>query len=116
MTFLAYAVVHSVKTANAYMKNFLNKQPWSFSPEFLGQLDLTNMLSLALSLNFLGWVGGRLGYKVFLIIGLNFLAICLIILSILLMNDVSARWPYYLTYVLIGMASCTAWPSCLSVM
>ena len=57
LTFLTYAFIHSFRTGWSYIKPYMQHQPYSFSAQFLGELDLTVLISLAISLKTVGWVG-----------------------------------------------------------
>ena len=57
LTFVTYALIHSVRTSWSFIKPYMQHQPYSFSTQFLGELDLTILISLAISLKTVGWVG-----------------------------------------------------------
>ena len=54
VTFCSYACIHSSRTAWSALKYPLTSPPFSFSPVFLGSLDMLVVLSLAVSLNIFG--------------------------------------------------------------
>lgn len=116
LTFLTYALIHSIRTANSYIKHDLHRAPLEFSPKFLGALDLTILATLSISLKTLGWIGESIGHKRFLIMGMSFLAILLLCSGFLQKEEYTEKWMYVVVYGLVGLASCPGWPSCLSVM
>lgn len=46
---------------------------------------------------------------------MSYLVLAFILISILQLVGVSKHWVYVLLYGMAGVASCTGWPSCLSV-
>jgi sugar phosphate permease len=83
LTFITYSIIHSVRTGLSVMKVSLQKPPLSFDTQFLGELDMTVLICLAISLKTLGWIGEKIGYKLFLMLGMGYLAIVILIMSIL---------------------------------
>jgi sugar phosphate permease len=57
LTFLSYALIHSVRTGWSYMKTYMQHEPFNFSTQFLGEIDLVILISLAISLKTIGWIG-----------------------------------------------------------
>ena len=115
LTFLTYALIHSVRTSWSYMKIYMQHEPFNFSTQFLGELDLTILISLAVSLKTIGWVGEKIGYKLFLLIGMGYLSILCIIISTLIIKGIAFHWVYIFLLCMTGISMCTGWPSCLSV-
>jgi MFS family permease len=73
------------------------------------------LLSLAINLKVFGWIGDRIGYKLFLLIGMVTLTLTFLSLSLFLSFDIKNSVIYIIMFALIGLFSCTGWPSCLSV-
>jgi hypothetical protein len=57
LTFITYALIHSVRSCLSYMKVSLQLRPTYFDTSYLGELDMTVLISLAVSLKTLGWIG-----------------------------------------------------------
>lgn len=57
LTFLTYALIHSVRISWSYIKTYSQKEPLNFSTQFLGELDMIFLMCLSVSLKTLGWVG-----------------------------------------------------------
>lgn len=74
------------------------------------------LICLSVSLKTLGWIGEKIGHKNFLLIGMSYLTLSFMIVGILQLVGVSQHWVYIILYAMVGIASCTGWPSCLSVM
>lgn len=85
LTFLTYSLIHGVRTSWASLKYILNSAPYSFSPLFLGTLDMAVLLALAVSLNLMGPLIEKSGPKLFLLRGLICLSILLVVIGILLL-------------------------------
>lgn len=86
LTFLTYALIHSIRTANNYLKPYLHREPLNFSTGFLGELDMMALVSLAVALKTMGWAGEKIGYKVFLLTGVILLVAvlaCLVLVEML---------------------------------
>lgn len=86
LTLVSYALIHAVRTAWSYSKTYMQQEPFMFTTKFLGELDLTVLISLAVSLKTIGWVGEKIGYKLFLLIGMAYLSVLCIIISILIIK------------------------------
>lgn len=54
LTFVTYSMIHGVRTSWSSLKYTLNSPPYSFSPVFLGTLDMSVLIALAVSLNLFG--------------------------------------------------------------
>jgi sugar phosphate permease len=104
LTFVTYALIHSVRTSWSYIKTFS-----------LGELDMIILICLAVSLKTLGWIGEKIGHKNFLLIGMSYLTMTFLLIGILQIVGINQHWVYILLYAMLGIASCTGWPSCLSV-
>lgn len=115
LTFITYALIHAVRTSWSYIKTYSQKEPLEFSTQFLGELDMTVLICLAVSLKTLGWVGEKIGYKSFLLIGMSYLTLSFMLMGVLQLVGIKLHWVYILLYAMVGVASCTGWPSCLSV-
>ena len=115
LTFLSYSLIHAVRTSWSSLKYVLNSPPYGFSAVFLGTLDMIVLLLLAVSLNLFGPKIEEYGPKKFLIRGMIALCLILFLVSILLIEKVSAIWPYAIIYPLVGIFSCVGWPACLFV-
>ena len=115
LTFVTYAIIHAVRTSWSYSKTYMQHPPFNFSTQFLGELDLTILISLAISLNTIGWIGEKIGYKLFLLIGVSYLSVLSIIVGIIILHDVTVHWAYIFMLCMSGIAMCSGWPSCLSV-
>ena len=114
VTFCSYACIHSSRTAWSALKYPLTSPPFSFSPVFLGSLDMLVVLSLAVSLNIFGPSFASRPKK-HLMRGIILLAVVLVIIGILLYLEVASPVPYLLLYPLVGVASCVGWPTCIYV-
>jgi sugar phosphate permease len=115
LTFVTYALIHSVRTSWSYIKTFSQGDPLDFSTQFLGELDMIILICLAVSLKTLGWIGEKIGHKNFLLIGMSYLTMTFLLIGILQIVGINQHWVYILLYAMLGIASCTGWPSCLSV-
>ena len=115
LTFITYALIHAVRTSWAYVKPYLQQEPISFDKRFLGILDMVCLLSLAVNLKVFGWIGDRIGYKLFLLIGMVTLTLTYLLISLFLLYEIKNAMIYVFMLGLIGLFSCTGWPSCLSV-
>lgn len=73
------------------------------------------LLSLSINLKVFGWIGDRIGYKLFLLIGMITLTLSYLILSLFLLLEFQSGVIYVFILAFIGLFSCTGWPSCLSV-
>lgn len=73
------------------------------------------LICLSVSLKTLGWVGDKIGHKNFLLIGMSYLTLTFMLVGVLQIVGVSQHWVYVMLYAMVGIASCTGWPSCLSV-
>lgn len=116
LTFITYALIHGVRTSWSYIKTYSQKEPLEFSTQFLGELDMIVLICLAVSLKTLGWIGEKIGYKNFLLIGMSYLTLSFMVMGILQFVGVKKHWVYIMLYAMVGVASCTGWPSCLSVL
>jgi succinate dehydrogenase hydrophobic anchor subunit len=57
LTFVTYALVHGTRTCWSYIKTYSQNEPLNFSTQFLGELDMTVLICLSISLKTLGWIG-----------------------------------------------------------
>jgi sugar phosphate permease len=73
------------------------------------------LIILAVSLNLFGPMIEKLGAKAFLQKGLLFLAAVIGLIGLLLLGQVSSKWPYSVLYPLVGVGSCVGWPACIFV-
>lgn len=115
LTFVSYALIHAVRISWAYVKPYLQQEPISFDKRFLGILDMICLLSLAVSLKVFGWIGDKIGYKLFLLIGMITLTLAFLIISVFLLFEIKNVVIYIFMLGLLGVFSCPGWPSCLSV-
>ncbi len=76
---------------------------------------MTVLICLAISLKTLGWLGDRIGHLNFLLIGMIYLALMFMLMGVLQLVGVMQHWPYVLLYAMVGIASCSGWPTCLYV-
>jgi len=116
LTFVTYALIHAVRTSWSYIKTFSQAEPLNFSTQFLGELDMITLICLSVSLKTMGWIGEKIGHKNFLLIGMSYLTLAFMLVGILQIIGISQHWVYILLYAMLGIASCTGWPSCLSVL
>jgi sugar phosphate permease len=114
-TFLSYALVHASRTSWSSLKYTLNSTPFSFSPVYLGTLDMMVLFALAVTLVLFGPKVVSRGPKEYLQRGMIAVAIVLVVLGILLVLNVTKRYLYLMIYPLVGVFSFVGWPACLYV-
>jgi hypothetical protein len=115
LTFLSYGLIHAVRRSLSSLKYTLNSPPSAFSPMFLGTLDMTVLVSLAIAIVVLGPKVVNQGAFVSLRNGMIFLCVFLILLGIVLLFDPTSAFPYILLYPIIGFFSFVGWPTCIYV-
>jgi len=54
ITFISYSLVHASRTSWSSLKYTLNSTPFSFSPVYLGTLDMMVLIALAFALVLFG--------------------------------------------------------------
>lgn len=65
--FVTYGTIHAVRTGWASIKPQLQKEPYDFSEQFEGDMDMVVLLCLAFSLHLFGWLAGKWNVKYFLL-------------------------------------------------
>lgn len=114
-TFLSYTLVHASRTAWSSLKYTLNSTPFSFSPVYLGTLDMMVLVALATTLVLFGPKVVTGGPKEYLQKGMIVVSLILTVLGIMLLFNVTARYSYLIVYPFVGVFSFVGWPACLYV-
>jgi hypothetical protein len=115
LTFLSYGLLHAVRRSLSSLKYALNSPPYTFSPLFLGVLDMLVLISLATSLVVLGPKIINHGPIKLLDFSMICLSIVLGVLGFILIVDITTGFPYIVVYLLVGLCLCVGWPSCIYV-
>ena len=115
ITFFSYALIHAARTSWSSLKYTMNSPPYSFSPVFLGTLDMLVLVVLAIALTFFGPKVVSGGPREYLRKGMVALSIVVISLGLLLYFNVTNEIIYALVYPLVGLFSVVGWPACIYV-
>ena len=83
-TFFSFALIHGARTSWSSLKYTMNSPPYSFSPVFLGTLDMLVLIALAVALNLFGPKVVSGGPKQYLQKGMIAISIVLTILGLFL--------------------------------
>lgn len=114
LTLVSYAVTHSLRTMWSALKSTLTTAPFDYELAFLGTIDMVVLFVIALFMNILGSKVERWGAKKALLLTLTALLLFNTLIGIFLNLKFTAQWLYVIFFGLgVGIASSTAWPSCL---
>jgi sugar phosphate permease len=116
VTFFSYALIHASRTSWSSLKYTMNSPPYSFSPVFLGTLDMLVLVVLAIALNLFGPKVVSGGPREYLRKGMVALSIVVTSLGLLLYFTVKMEALYALVYPLVGLCSFVGWPACIYVL
>jgi MFS family permease len=114
LTLVGYAVTHSLRTMWSALKSTLTTAPFGYELAFLGTIDMVVLFVIALFMNILGSKVERWGAKKALLLTLAALLLFNTLIGVFLNLNLTAQWLYVVFFGLgVGIASSTAWPSCL---
>lgn len=115
VTFFTYSAIHSVRTCWSTLKPMLSKEPYLFSVEYLGTLDMIVLFTLAVCLNVFGSIVEKYSIRKLLAIVQLSVTADLLLLFIFLKMEFTSEALYLIFYGLMGVLGCLGWPICLYV-
>ncbi len=108
LTFLTYAALHSCRSAWAYAKDDIKKDPsYLIQPKFFGTIDLVFLLCYSISLYIAGWAGDKTNIKVFLNLGMLGVVLSFGTLSLVKFYDWHNDWIFLIAQGLHGVFQAT---------
>ncbi|CAD8193679.1 unnamed protein product [Paramecium pentaurelia] len=118
LCYTLYIMVHCCRSTWSYASGLIIEQNKleGFTPQFLGYVNFTFLLSMGVSYFLLGQLGDKINPKLFVIIGTYPLSALFIILALIFEFTTAPKELYLVLLLLAGMFSSTAWPGLLSIM
>ncbi|KAL4488545.1 hypothetical protein ABPG72_013113 [Tetrahymena utriculariae] len=115
LTFLAYAAIHSTRTAWSASKQSLKEDLDEKDDHYLGLVDTCFLLCYALSMKFLGGYSSRFQIQYFLGFGMVSASVCLLVIYFICQVSINKGF-ILLMMMLNGVSQSTGWPSVVACM
>ncbi|KAL4443209.1 hypothetical protein ABPG74_002276 [Tetrahymena malaccensis] len=115
LTFLAYAAIHSTRTAWSASKQSLKEDLDEKDDHYLGLVDTCFLLCYALSMKFLGGYSSRFQIQYFLGFGMVSASVCLLVIYFICQVSLNKGF-ILLMMMLNGVSQSTGWPSVVACM
>ncbi|EAR85561.2 MFS transporter (macronuclear) [Tetrahymena thermophila SB210] len=115
LTFLAYAAIHSTRTAWSASKQSLKEDLDEKDDHYLGLVDTCFLLCYALSMKFLGGYSSRFQIQYFLGFGMVSASVCLLFIYFICQVSINKGF-ILLMMMLNGVSQSTGWPSVVACM
>ena len=110
ITFLYFAALHANRTSWGYSKhNLQNDSEFSFTDSDFGWIDLSFLISYAISSFILGWLGDKMDLKVYLIISSFGSGISIVCFSLLKFIKIDNLIPFIIFQSINGVFQSMAW-------